>query len=86
MWSREPLLNIGFGNVVSMDKVVAIINSGSLAVKRLKGDAKQKGKLIDATQGRKTRTIIITESNHIILSAIAVDTIVQRLKGREKDV
>jgi len=86
MWSSEPLLNIGFGNVVSMDKVVAIINSGSLAVKRLKDDAKQKGKLIDATQGRKTRTIIITESNHIILSAIAVDTIVQRLKGREKDV
>ncbi len=86
MWSREPLLNIGFGNVVSMDKVVAIINSGSLPVKRLKDDAKQKGKLIDATQGRKTRTIIITESNHIILSAIAVDTIVQRLKGREKDV
>jgi len=86
MWSRKPLLNIGFGNVVSMDKVVAIINSGSLPVKRLKDDAKQRGKLIDATQGRKTRAILITDSNHIILSAIAVDTIVQRLKGKEKDV
>ncbi len=86
MWSRKPLLNIGFGNVVSLDKVVAIINSGSLPVKRLKDDAKQRGKLIDATQGRKTRAILITDSNHIILSAIAVDTIVQRLKGKEKDV
>jgi len=86
MWSRKPLLNIGFGNVVSLDKVVAIINSGSSPVKRLRDDAKQRGKLIDATQGRKTRAILITESNHIILSAIAVDTIVQRLKGKEKDV
>jgi len=86
MWSRKPLLNIGFGNVVSLDKVVAIINPGSSPVKRLRDDAKQRGKLIDATQGRKTRAILITESNHIILSAIAVDTIVQRLKGKEKDV
>jgi regulator of extracellular matrix RemA (YlzA/DUF370 family) len=86
MLNREPFLNIGFGNVVSMDKVVAIINSGSSPVKRLKDEAKRRGKLVDATQGRKTRAIIITESDHIILSAIAVETIVQRLKGKEKDV
>ena len=86
MLNREPFLNIGFGNVVSMDKVVAIINSGSSPVKRLKDEAKRRGKLVDATQGRKTRAIIITESDHIILSAIAGETIVQRLKGKEKDV
>jgi regulator of extracellular matrix RemA (YlzA/DUF370 family) len=86
MLNREPFLNIGFGNVVSMDKVVAIINSGSSPVKRLKDEAKRRGKLVDATQGRKTRAIIITESDHIVLSAIAVETIVQRLKGKEKDV
>ena len=83
MWSRGSFLNIGFGNVVLVDKIVAIINAGSSTVKRLKDEAKQEGRLVDATQGRKTRAIIVTESNHIILSAIAVDTIVQRLKGKD---
>ncbi len=86
MWSRESFLNIGFGNVVLVDKIVAIINAGSSPVKRLKDEAKREGRLVDATQGRKTRAIIVTESNHIILSAIAVETIVQRLKGKERDV
>ena len=83
MWSRGSFLNIGFGNVVLVDKIVAIINAGSSPVKRLKDEAKQEGRLVDATQGRRTRAIIVTESNHIILSAIAVDTIVQRLKGKD---
>ncbi len=83
MLSKEPFLNIGFGNVVSINKVVTIINSGSSPVKRLKDEAKRQGKMVDATQGRKTRSIIVTESGHIILSAIAVETIVQRLKGKD---
>jgi len=73
------LLNIGFGNTVVSSRVVTIITAGSSPMKRLKEEAKESGKLIDATQGRKTRSIIITDSDHIILSAIQAETIAQRL-------
>ncbi|MCK4537949.1 MAG: DUF370 domain-containing protein [Candidatus Krumholzibacteria bacterium] len=72
------LLNIGFGNVVAKDKVIAIINSDSAPMRRYREEAGQSGKLVDATQGRKTRTILVTASGHVILSAIAVETITQR--------
>ncbi len=72
------LVNIGFGNVVAGDRVVAIVNPESAPLKRLKEDAKEDGKLIDATYGRKTRSILITDSNHVILSAIQPETIAQR--------
>ncbi|RKZ08221.1 hypothetical protein DRQ05_01875 [bacterium] len=74
------LLNIGFGNVVAKDKVVAIISSDSSPMRRYREEARQKGKLVDATQGRKTRAIIVTSSDHVILSAVAVETITQRWK------
>lgn len=72
------LINIGFGNVVSSNRVVAIVTPDSSPMKRLKDEAKQRGKLIDATQGRKTRSIIITDSDHVILSAVQAETITQR--------
>jgi regulator of extracellular matrix RemA (YlzA/DUF370 family) len=72
------LINIGFGNVIAGDRVIAIVNPESATLKRLKEDAKGEGKLIDATYGRKTRSILITDSNHIILSAIQPETIAQR--------
>lgn len=72
------LLNIGFGNVVAEDKVIAIINSDSAPMRRYREEARQKGKLVDATQGRKTRAIIVTSTDHVILSAVAVETITQR--------
>ncbi|MBP9518705.1 MAG: DUF370 domain-containing protein [Fervidobacterium sp.] len=72
------LINIGFGNVIAGDRVIAIVNPESAPLKRLKEDAKGVGKLIDATYGRKTRSILITDSNHIILSAIQPETIAQR--------
>jgi len=72
------LLNIGFGNVVAKDKIIAIINSDSAPMRRYREEARQKGKLVDATQGRKTRAIIVTSSDHVILSAVAVETITQR--------
>jgi regulator of extracellular matrix RemA (YlzA/DUF370 family) len=72
------LLNIGFGNVVAEDKVIAIISSDSAPMRRYREEARQKGKLVDATQGRKTRAIIVTSTDHVILSAVAVDTITQR--------
>ena len=78
------LVNIGFGNVVAAAKVVAIVTPGSAPMKRLREEAKKAGRLIDATEGRRTRSIIVTDSNHIILSAIQAVTITQRfLEGKE---
>ncbi len=72
------LLNIGFGNFVVADRVIAIVNPNSAPMKRLKEEARDTKRLVDATQGRKTRSIIITDSNHVILSAIQAETIAQR--------
>ena len=72
------LINIGFGNVVSATRVIAIVAPGSSPIKRMREEAGERGKLIDATQGRKTRAIIVTDSDHIILSALQVETITQR--------
>lgn len=77
------LINIGFGNIVSAARVVAIVAPGSSPIKRLRDEAGERGKLIDATQGRKTRAIIITDSDHIILSALQVETITQRFASEE---
>ncbi|TAL22530.1 MAG: DUF370 domain-containing protein [Nitrospirae bacterium] len=77
------LVNIGFGNVVYAPKVVAIVTPGSAPMKRLREEAKKESKLVDATEGRRTRSIIITDSSHIILSALQVETITQRfLEGK----
>ena len=75
------LINIGFGNVISGDRIIAIVNPESSPVKRMKDEAKASGKLIDATYGRKTRSILITDSNHVILSALQPETIAQRFKN-----
>ncbi len=75
---KNVLVNIGFGNVVSASRVIAIIVPGSSPIKRLREESGKSGKLIDATQGRKTRSIIVTDSDHVILSALQVETITQR--------
>jgi len=77
---KGHLISIGFGNVVASDKIVAIITPGSSPIRRLKDQAKKKGKLVDATQGRRTRSIIVTDSDHLVLSAIGCETITQRLE------
>ncbi len=81
------LLNIGFGNTVLANRIVAIVSPASAPMKRLKEDAKQANKLIDATMGRRTRSIIITDSDHVILSGVQAETIAQRLvsDGNSKD-
>ncbi len=79
------LINIGFGNVVSSSRIIAIVAPGSSPIKRLREDARGSGKLVDATQGRKTRAIIITDSDHIILSALQAETITQRFLSEERD-
>ncbi len=73
------LLSLGFGNSVIVSRIVAVLSPDSSPMKRLKDEAKGKGLLIDATHGRKTRSIIITDSHHVILSAVQSDTIAQRL-------
>ena len=75
---EQNLLNIGFGSTVVAERVVAIVSSNSAPMKRLKDDAKTEKRLIDATHGRRTRSIIITDSNHVVLSAIQAETISQR--------
>lgn len=81
------LLNIGFGNTVMTNRIVAIVSPASAPMKRLKEDAKEANRLIDATMGRRTRSIIITDSNHVILSGVQAETIAQRLviDGHAKD-
>jgi len=76
---KTKLLNVGFGNVVVAARVVAIVSPNSAPMRRLKDHAKDLGKLIDASQGRKTRSIIVTDSDHVILSGIQPDTLAQRL-------
>ena len=75
---EQQLLNIGFGSTVVADRVVSIVSPNSAPMKRLKDEAKKNNRLVDATHGRRTRSIIIMDSNHVILSAIQADTISQR--------
>ena len=73
------LINIGFGNMVSAGRLVAIVSPDSAPIKRIIQDARERGLLIDATYGRRSRAVIITDSDHIILSAIQPETISNRL-------
>ncbi|MBF0475977.1 MAG: DUF370 domain-containing protein [Deltaproteobacteria bacterium] len=75
---ESKLINVGFGNFVVLDRIVTIVNPGSAPMKRLKEEAKDAKRLVDATMGRRTRSVIITDSNHVILSAIQSETIAQR--------
>jgi regulator of extracellular matrix RemA (YlzA/DUF370 family) len=78
---ETKLLNIGFGNTVLVTRIVAIVSPASAPMKRLKEDARQANKLVDATMGRRTRSIIITDSDHVILSGVQAETIAQRLNS-----
>jgi regulator of extracellular matrix RemA (YlzA/DUF370 family) len=81
----NQLVNIGYGNMVMASKVVAVLSPESAPMRRLKEDAKERKTLLDATQGRKTRSIIITDSDHVILSAVQVETLTQRFSGRGEE-
>ncbi len=81
----QALLNIGFGSTVVSDRVVAIVSPNSAPMKRLKDEAREERRLIDATHGRRTRSIIILDSNHVVLSAILSETISQRLSQLKDD-
>jgi extracellular matrix regulatory protein A len=74
------LINLGYNNVVVKEKIVAVVSPEAAPIKRLKEEARQNKKLIDATSGRRTRAVIITESDHVILSSVQPETIAQRFK------
>lgn len=80
----QKLISVGYGNFVIAGRVVSIVNPASAPMRRLREDARQAGRLVDATQGRKTRSIIITDSNHVVLSAVLAETLVQRLGAMEE--
>ncbi len=75
------MLNIGYGNLLNAARVIAVVSPQSSPMRRLRDEAGNRGKLIDATQGRKTRSIIVTDSDHVVLSAINPDTIASRLSS-----
>ena len=75
---EQILLNIGFGSTVVAERVVAIVSPNSAPIKRLKDEARDDKRLIDATHGRRTRAIIVMDSNHVVLSAIQSETLSQR--------
>lgn len=74
----QRMINVGFGNSVVASRILAVVNPKSSPIKKLKDEAKDQKKLIDVTEGRKTRSIIILDSNHVVLSSVQADTITQR--------
>ncbi|MGN0537295.1 MAG: DUF370 domain-containing protein [Acutalibacteraceae bacterium] len=79
------LIHIGYGNMVAAEKVIAIVSPDAAPIKRIVQDAKEKGILIDATCGRRTKAVIVTDSDHIVLSAIQPETIANRFNEKDKD-
>jgi regulator of extracellular matrix RemA (YlzA/DUF370 family) len=73
------LVNIGFGNIVSANRIIAIVSPESAPIKRMVQEAKDRGTAIDATYGRRTRAVVITDSDHLILSALQPETVASRL-------
>ncbi len=78
-------VNVGFNNMLNADRVVALVSSDAAPSKRLVQDAKDSGRAVDCTCGRKTRCVIITDSDHVILSALQAETVAGRLNGQDGD-
>ncbi len=78
------LINIGFGNIVSANRIISIVSPESAPIKRIIQDARDRNMLIDATYGRRTRAVIIADSDHVILSAVQPETVAQRLTTKEE--
>ena len=78
------MINIGFGNMISASRLVAVVSPDSAPIKRMVQEARERGNLIDASYGRRTRAVLITDSDHIVLSALQPETVAGRLNGREE--
>ncbi len=77
------LINIGFGNMVIAERIISVVSSESAPIKRVIHDADEKGRLINATYGRRTRSVVVADSGHVILSALQPETIANRIAGAE---
>lgn len=86
MKTEIKLINIGFGNIVPANRIIAIISPESAPVKRMVQEARERRMLIDATLGRRTRAVLITDSDHIILSALQPDTVAHRVIGKDNEL
>lgn len=80
------LINIGFGNMINAQRLVAIVSPDSAPIKRIIQECKERGTLIDATQGRRTRAVIIMDSDHVILTYLQCETVANRLDANEEDI
>ncbi len=80
------LINIGFGNMVEAERLVAIVSPESSPIKRIIQDAREKGKLIDATHGRRTRAVIVTDSDHIVLTYLQCETVANRINDTDDEL
>ena len=79
------LINLGFGNMVSASRLVAIVSPESAPIKRIIQDAKERGTLIDATYGRRTRAVLVMDSEHVILSSVQPETVANRMGDSQED-
>ena len=79
------LINIGFGNMVAAERIVAIVSPDSAPVKRMIQEGRERGILIDATYGRRTRAVLVMDNDHLVLSALQPETVAGRLNGEERD-
>ncbi len=83
MFVSIKLINIGFGNIVAANRIIAIVSPESAPIKRVIQEAREEGRLIDATYGRRTRAVVVTDSDHIVLSAVQPETVSHRLVGKD---
>lgn len=79
------LINIGFGNIVNANRIISIVSPESAPIKRIIQEARDRSMLVDATYGRRTRAVIITDSDHVILSAVQPETVAQRLYSKDDE-
>lgn len=76
-------VNIGFGNIINTEKIVAVVNPEAAPIKRMVQSAREEGRIVDATQGRKTKAVMVTEDTYIVLSALQPDTILRRVQSEK---
>ncbi|GBF50507.1 hypothetical protein LPTSP4_20330 [Leptospira ryugenii] len=84
--SSFPILNVGFSNVVFQDRILVILQSESAGAKRLRSEAKDSNRLIDATQGRKTRSLLVLHTGHVVLSALRPESLTRRIEGSDNSI
>jgi len=80
------LINIGFGNMLNADRLLAVLSPDSAPIKRIIQESKERGRLIDASHGRRTRAVLIMDSDHVVLSYLQPETIASRLKSAESEI